>query len=336
MSDAWVCLVHHDVGALAFGDARHAQPLPGPPAGRRARPRGRAARRGPARRPRRRSGRGRACPRRRSRRAPGRPPRAGHEPAGSDGRAARASARRTEGSASSPWAAMASNCPTCSRVAVTGMPAAAMRSIWVGVAPVACSRQSMPGVQQRVERLGRERVGGDPGSDGVRTRDRLGQHVRRPQRRQVAVDTQVAVDPVGDELHPAVASRRFLEDRGWQVGGRRQLAAVVPQVPLGSRQVAGRRGSGGAGRAGCAPMPCRPVSRRPAPAARPSHGPRAPGARPWRRRPARPRRGRCGSARRPGPAAPSPRAPRWARPRGAGTSAGRRRPTPRRPRARRR
>ena len=52
------------------------------------------------------------------------------------------------------------------------------------------------GVEQRVERLRREGVGGDPGARRVRGGHGVGQHVRGPQRAQVAVGAEVAVDPV--------------------------------------------------------------------------------------------------------------------------------------------
>ena len=47
-----------------------------------------------------------------------------------------------------------------------------------------------------------EHVGGDPGAAGMRDRDRLGQHVVRPERREIA---DGPVDPVADDLDPAVA-----------------------------------------------------------------------------------------------------------------------------------
>ncbi len=69
---------------------------------------------------------------------------------------------------------------------------------------------------------------GDPDAELVGPVDRGGEHVVRPQRGQVA---GVAVDPVADQLHPAVAEPGLLLHRGHQAG-RLDLDADVTQVAL--------------------------------------------------------------------------------------------------------
>src|SRR6476469_4341380 len=84
------------------------------------------------------------------------------------------------------------------------------------------------------QRLLAEHVRGDPGAGLVGDLDRLGQHVVRPQRREVAL---VAVDPVADQLDPAVACGGLFRDHGGQQLRRPHLLADVADVPLGSRDV---------------------------------------------------------------------------------------------------
>ena len=194
------------------------------------------------------------------------------------------------------------------------------------------------GVEQGVQRLGRERVRRDPRAGGVRAGDR-GRAARRratgasgppsaPRSRSIQSATSLT------QPSPRAASSQH---RGRQVGRRAELAAVVPQVALGQRQVPPG-----------ADQPRQVVARsctQPVSAGEPGvpdqqHARVAVGERLQlggrRRRPGRRRRARCGSARRPARAAPSRRGRRSAPTAGARTSAGRRRPRPRRPRARRR
>ena len=96
------------------------------------------------------------------------------------------------------------------------------------------------GREQPGDGLGGEGVRRDACAVVVRDGDRAARSVVGPQRAQVAVGAEVAVDPVGDELDPAVAARGLLADGGGQVGGVGQLEAVVPQVALGPGQVRAR------------------------------------------------------------------------------------------------
>ena len=82
------------------------------------------------------------------------------------------------------------------------------------VSPVPCSMQSMPGLDQAGQRVLAEDVRGDPGAVGVCGVDRGLEHVVGPQRRQIA---DAAVDPVADQLDPAVAAPRLLGHRGRQL-----------------------------------------------------------------------------------------------------------------------
>ena len=78
------------------------------------------------------------------------------------------------------------------------------------------------GADQAGEGVGAEDVGGDPGAGGVGGVDRGHQHVVGPQRRQVA---DAAVDPVADELHPAVPRRPGRRPRsGSSAGSSRSTA----------------------------------------------------------------------------------------------------------------
>ncbi len=62
-------------------------------------------------------------------------------------------------------------------------------------------------VDQAGQRVLAEHVRGDPGAVVVRGGDRLREHVVGPQRGQIA---DVAVDPVTDQLDPAVAAAGLL------------------------------------------------------------------------------------------------------------------------------
>jgi len=85
--------------------------------------------------------------------------------------------------------------------------------------------------------LGREHVRRDPGACLVRGRDTLRELRVGPQRPQVAVGPEVTVDPVRDDLDPAIAARGLLSHRGRKVLGVGELAPVMAQVPLGAREV---------------------------------------------------------------------------------------------------
>ena len=138
------------------------------------------------------------------------------------------------------------------------------------------------GRDQAGQRVGAERVRGDPGALLVRGGDRRGQGVGGPLGREVA---DAAVDPVADQLHPAVAAAGLHPHLVGQVG-RLDLDAEVAHV-------AARRGDVPAGpddprqvglvveRSGC-----RPASRSRAAPARRRRGRSAP-ARALRRGPRR-------------------------------------------------
>ncbi len=90
-------------------------------------------------------------------------------------------------------------------------------------------------VDQTGQRVLAEHVRGDPRTVGVRGVDRLLEHLVGPQRRQVA---DVAVDPVADQLDPAVAPARLLGHRVrqlrlvLQLDGEPALVALRPgQMP---------------------------------------------------------------------------------------------------------
>ncbi len=89
------------------------------------------------------------------------------------------------------------------------------------------------GGDQPGQRLLAEYVRRDPGPELVRASDGGGQHVVRPQRGQI---THVAVDPVTDDLDPAVAEAGLLLDGGDQAV-RLDLDADVAQVTLGPGHV---------------------------------------------------------------------------------------------------
>ena len=106
--------------------------------------------------------------------------------------------RRTSGS-----------CRAGTTVGTRATPWAAIWSMSRGDSPVPCSMQSMPGVDQVGQRLLAEDVGGDPGAPLVGRRHRGLERLPRPQRREVA---GLALDPVADELDPAVAALGLLRD----------------------------------------------------------------------------------------------------------------------------
>jgi len=93
------------------------------------------------------------------------------------------------------------------------------------------------GGEQSRDRLVRERVRGDPRPRRVRPRDRVREQVIRPQRAQVRRRALGAVDPVGDDLDPAVPVRGFLRHRLGQSRDVVQFPREVPEVALGSREV---------------------------------------------------------------------------------------------------
>ena len=131
-----------------------------------------------------------------------------------------------------------------------------------------------PGGDEPGQRVLTEHVRGDAGAEFVRAADRLGQHVVRPDRREIA---ELAVDPVGGDLDPAVAVRPP------GVRPRRPARPVRPRCrargcSAWDGRCAGRRGSAAAGRRATAPSGCRPASPRRAAAARRRRGPCAPAA----------------------------------------------------------
>ena len=164
-----------------------------------------------------------------------------------------------------------------------------------------CSR--CPAPIRAGQRVGAEDVRGDPGPRGVRGGDRRDQHVVGPQRGEVAA---VAVDPVADQLDPAVAAAACSRTACGSSAGRRarrrgrDVALGPAEVPAGAddpRQVGAVVAAAG----------CRPAirSRGSAACRRPGRSApaRAASARLDRRRRCRSRRG---SARRPGPGSSQP------------------------------
>ena len=89
------------------------------------------------------------------------------------------------------------------------------------------------GVDQGRQRGLSEDVGRDPGVVLVGGRDRLADGVRVPARRQV---TAVAGDPVADQLDPAVAALRLLDDVRRELVGL-DLVGVAADVAPGAREV---------------------------------------------------------------------------------------------------
>ncbi len=102
-----------------------------------------------------------------------------------------------------------------------------------GVSPVPCSTPSSAGGEQVGQALLAEAVRGHLGAGLVRGGDRLDQHVRRPAGREVA---GVAVDPVADELDPAVAAGGLPAHLGDEVL-RLDLGAEAAQVAPGPGDV---------------------------------------------------------------------------------------------------
>ncbi len=95
------------------------------------------------------------------------------------------------------------------------------------------------GVDQPGQRVLAEHVRGDAGAVGVGGVDRLLEDLVGPQRRQVA---DIAVDPVADQLDPAVAPARLL---GHGVGQLRlvlQFDREPALIALGPGQVPARAG----------------------------------------------------------------------------------------------
>ena len=82
-----------------------------------------------------------------------------------------------------------------------------------------------------------EHVSRDAGAVRVGGVDRRLEHVVGPQRRQIA---DVAVDPVADELHPAVAEPRLLGDGIGQLGLVLHFDREPALVALGPGEVAAR------------------------------------------------------------------------------------------------
>ena len=94
--------------------------------------------------------------------------------------------------------------------------------------------QSMPASISPGQHVLAEAVGRDPRAVRVRDGDRLGERVGRERRRQVA---GLAVDPVADQLHPAVAALRLQRDVRGEVA-RLDLVGVVADVAPGAGDVA--------------------------------------------------------------------------------------------------
>src|SRR5699024_4165912 len=93
------------------------------------------------------------------------------------------------------------------------------------------------GVEEVVDDLAGDGVRGDLRARLVGRGDPLGEHLGGPQRPQVGVRALGAVDPVGDDLHPAVPGGGLLGHRAGQLGDVVELTAVVAQVTLGPGQV---------------------------------------------------------------------------------------------------
>ena len=85
------------------------------------------------------------------------------------------------------------------------------------------------GVDQSGQRVLAEDVRGDPGAVVVRCVDRLLEHVVGPQRRQVA---DLPVDPVADQLDPAVAAAGLFGDGVGQLRFVLQLDGEPARVPF--------------------------------------------------------------------------------------------------------
>ena len=228
--------VAQQVGRRAVLDSVAAQPFSRIPARGAERLARRSSRRPAARPPRRRSDRARPSRRRRSRRRSAHRPRARRRRAAGTTRTGRACAWRRSGT----WSA------------ASAIPGKFSMLISVGTSAVPCSTISADrlvgepgavldavdaGVDQAGQRVLAEHVGGDPGPVGVRGVDGRLQHVVGPQRRQVA---DPAVDPVADELDPAVAPARLLGDLGRQLRFVLDVDRQAADVALGPRDVPAR------------------------------------------------------------------------------------------------
>ena len=141
-----------------------------------------------------------------------------------------------------------------------------------------------PGRDQPGQRVLAEDVGGDPGPELVRPGDRGREHVVGPRRGQVA---EVAVDPVGGDLDPAVAAGGLPLDLGDQVV-RLDLDAEVAEVAAGPGDVPAGPDQPGQVGAVLHATGCPPASRRRAAAARRRPGRRGPARPALRRRHSRP------------------------------------------------
>ena len=145
------------------------------------------------------------------------------------------------------------------RVGTMAMPCAANEAIVSGCEAAGVLDAVGAGGGQVAQRLLAEAVRRHPGALLVGRRDRLGEHVGRPARREVA---GVAVDPVADQLDPAVAGAGLephLVDEllGLDLPGEvADVAAGAGDVPAGPHQagqvVAGLHPPGVGGRAGVA------------------------------------------------------------------------------------
>ena len=237
--------------------------------------RGPGGRHGPARRPRRRSGRARGCRRRRCRRGPGTPAscrsRTSCVPVGVQG----AHARGEHAGTATRLGGDRLELPDLEQRRGDRDPGGGDPVDLVGRRARGVLEAVDAGVEQRVERLRREGVRGDPRARGVGRGDGVGQHVRGPQRAQVAVGAEVAVDPVGDELDPAVAARGLLARRRPAARRRPRARARSAAGTAWGGRGGGPPGSGAAGRRGRAPSRCRPAS----PASRTSSTPESRSAR---------------------------------------------------------
>ena len=90
------------------------------------------------------------------------------------------------------------------------------------------------GVDQTRQGILAEHMRGDPGALGVRGGDGGHQNLIGPQRRQV---TRGTIDPVADQLDPAVSPPSLLRHRIGQLPLVFELDGIVLQVTLGPRQM---------------------------------------------------------------------------------------------------
>ena len=169
----------------------------------------------------------------------------GHRPRGPTagwrrrGRAGRACGRRTPGNLAPPCSAYVGKLSICTRVGTSAVPRRGHRGDDVVGQAGAVLDAVDAGGDQLGHRLLAEAVRGHPRAELVRAGDRRGRDVGGPARREVA---GVAVDPVADELDPAVAAARPAVSTSADQVGRLDLGAVVADVALGAGRCAGRRG----------------------------------------------------------------------------------------------